>query len=477
MNTSAPSPEASPELRDIQEQLKALTVRWSLRKELDEGRARALRRRAAELCHEHYRAHIPAYGKVCERMRVAGPASFDTIRAKLLVPDDLFKSYPQKTLDEGRFDLMNEWVSRISSVRVAFDTTGITNIDQWIDRMEERAKVRLVFSSGTSGHISFVPRDEATWRAFTELPFLYVAAGLGHRGLLPKWKFSVVKQLGKRLPSSTYAGVVKRHGLRSRDGFLFNFAGGNQGVQLAGHEIGKLTRTAHFLYRQRMSAAAVRAMLRGPKDSAERLLVDEFLDATVKQKAENYARMLSALQASARRGNRVLVFGTPAVLVEACRFLEEKNERILLPEGSTVSYGGGWKSFSGERISEAALVALLQRSFGVRKNAVIDSYSMTEIHGIMQKCAEGRFHVPPFLEAIVYDEALVAKSGDDVQGTLGFVDPFAVSYPGFILTGDNVRLLRKPCACGLPGETILRVERSPGKDVKGCGGIMARVNA
>ena len=102
---------------------------------------------------------------------------------------------------------------------------------------------------------------------------------------------------------------------------------------------------------------------------------------------------------------------------------------------------------------------------------------MTEIHGIMQKCAEGRFHVPPFLEAIVYDEALVAKSGDDVQGTLGFVDPFAVSYPGFILTGDNVRLLRKPCACGLPGETILRVERSPGKDVKGCGGIMARVNA
>jgi hypothetical protein len=85
--------------------------------------------------------------------------------------------------------------------------------------------------------------------------------------------------------------------------------------------------------------------------------------------------------------------------------------------------------------------------------------------------------VPPFLEAVVYDESLSIQRGDDVRGTLGILDPFATSYPGFVLSGDNVRLFRTPCACGLPGPTILKVERSPGKEVKGCGGIMATVNA
>jgi hypothetical protein len=295
--------------------------------------------------------------------------------------------------------------------------------------------------------------------------------------MLPRWKFTVVKQLAKRMRPSQYANVIRKYGLRSRDGFLFNFSGGNQGVQLAGQEIGKLTRKTHFLYEKKMSAAAVRSIVRGPKNAEERKLAEDFLDTTVRKKKESYERMLERLAESVEHGHRVIIFGTPAVLMEACQIMDERGMRLTLPAGSTISYGGGWKSFTGKRISEPELVAMLRRTFGVPERAVMDAYSMTEIHGIMQKCEHGRFHVPPFLEPIIYDEDLTVKKGDDVKGTLGFIDPFAVSYPGFVLTGDNVRLLRTPCACGLPGPTILRVDRSPGKDVKGCGGIMARVNA
>ena len=129
--------------------------------------------------------------------------------------------------------------------------------------------------------------DEAYWQAKD------FAAETNPMLLLEHWRRSLVSldRAWKMhflivFPRHVVAGMVE-HGAHDWAGIT------------AAHEIGKLTRTAHFLYRQRMSAAAVRAMLRGPKDSAERLLVDEFLDATVKQKAENYARMLSALQASA----------------------------------------------------------------------------------------------------------------------------------------------------------------------------------
>jgi hypothetical protein len=464
------------ELTDLQERLARITMDWSANRRLDEPEAARLRRRAAELCHDHYRATIPYYRKVCERMKVSGPAGLDTIVDRLLVPDDIFKSYPQRFLDERRYDRMNEWVSGISSATIRFDTDGIDDLDEWLARVE-KAGLRLVFSSGTSGHVSFVPRDQATWEAFTGLPFLYIASSLGHRGLLPRWKFALVKRLAERLSPSRYAALIRRFGLRALDGYLLNFAGGNQGVQLVGQELAKLTRAAHFLYEKKMSAAAVRAIVRGPRTPEERRLVDDFLDTTVRRKTDNYTRILSRLEESIARGHRTMLFGTPALMMELCQVIDKRGIRLRLPDGSTVAYGGGWKAFNGTRIAEAELVSLISRTFGISENAISDGYSMTEINGLMPKCLHGRYHVPPFLEAIVYDEELVPLGGPDVRGTLGFVDPFATSYPGFVLTGDNVRLLRTPCACGLPGPTILRIERSPGKDVKGCGGIMATVNA
>jgi hypothetical protein len=93
------------------------------------------------------------------------------------------------------------------------------------------------------------------------------------------------------------------------------------------------------------------------------------------------------------------------------------------------------------------------------------------------KCEHGRFHVPPHLETIILDDALEPVAGDDVTGILGVMDPFAVSYPGFLVTGDNVHRVRNPCPCGLAGDTLLSVGRAAGAEVKGCGGIMASVNA
>ena len=54
---------------------------------------------------------------------------------------------------------------------------------------------------------------------------------------------------------------------------------------------------------------------------------------------------------------------------------------------------------------------------------------------------------------------------------------WAVSYPGFLITGDNVHRTSSPCPCGLDGDTLLSVGRAAGAEVKGCGGIMASVNA
>ncbi|MBL4685855.1 MAG: hypothetical protein JKY37_14770 [Nannocystaceae bacterium] len=464
------------ELISTQNALKRTAMAWASGARIDMTDTRKLRHRAAKLCHTHYHAGIPLYRKACQRANVHGTPDIDTILDELLLPDDIFKSYPNELLDLRDFDGMNAWVSSISTAELDFCTDGLETIDEWLAAVAEHG-IRLVFSSGTSGHLSFVPRDDATWGALTELPFLYLPYALAERGMLPAWKSALLKLAPGRIEPSRFAGLVQRYGLRATDGFFFAFSGGNQGIQLAGQELGKLTRKSHYLYPRDISAAAVRSIVRGPKSAAETSLVQEFLDTTIGDKNANYERLLRALSDCARTGRRVMLFGTPALLLEACDAVRRSGLTLKLPKGSGISYGGGWKSFTGERLPEEELLTMLEHTFGVPRAALSESYSMTEINAVMPKCAHARYHIPPFLETAIFDEALVRKHGEDQVGILGVIDPFATSYPGFLLTGDNVSLTHRSCPCGLQGPQILEIARSPGKEVKGCGGIMAAVNA
>jgi hypothetical protein len=92
---------------------------------------------------------------------------------------------------------------------------------------------------------------------------------------------------------------------------------------------------------------------------------------------------------------------------------------------------------------------------------------------------DNRYHVPRIIEPWVFDDALQPRpSEDDVTGTFGFMDPAATSYPAFLATGDQVRLVRAPCPCELVGPTIVgEVRRTSGHEVRGCGGILATVRA
>ena len=97
---------------------------------------------------------------------------------------------------------------------------------------------------------------------------------------------------------------------------------------------------------------------------------------------------------------------------------------------------------------------------------------MTEINTLLLRCEHGRFHIPPIIEPVILDEELNPLEGKDNRGAFGFLDPLAVSYPGFIISGDYVHMIDGECDCGLTGPAITEIGRMPGSEVKGCGGIM-----
>ena len=458
------------------ELLLAEAMRWATGANTAE-RARELRHKAIQANHQHYLERIPLYRDLARRARVDAGAPVEHIARELLLPDNIFKSYPQSYLDARDFGAMNRWLSTI------FDRTietrgGLATIDEWLAALGERG-VHAVYSSGTSGNLSFVPRDDYSWALFREAPLPYTMLLLARLGVVARWKAAAAKLAGRALSPGRFQQLVERVGLREFDGIFLNFRGGNQGIQLVGQQLAQRVRRATFLYPIEISATALRTLARGKPNAIERAHTEAFLDATVRQKDANYARILEATRAAVRERQKVLVFGAPYLVKELCDRVVASGASLELPPGSIVGYGGGWKSFDGERLSEPALRGLIERAFGVRAPFVLEAYSMTEIGALMMKCEHGRFHVPPQLETIILDARLepVDQNADDAAGVLAVMDPFAASYPGFLITGDAVHRTRRPCECGLAGETFLSVGRAAGAEIKGCGGIMATVNA
>ena len=451
-------------------------MRWAAGSPFDPAHAREVRREALRLNHRHYRSRIPLYQQIAARAGVTDDASFDTLVHSMLLPDAIFKSYPQSLLDRGDFAGMDRWLRTIFHDDVKASDNDFETVDDWLAGLESRG-IHAVYSSGTSGNLSFVPRDEYSWWLFREGSLHYAPLLLARRGVVGRVKAPLAAFAGRTLSRARFMQLFKHLGFRDFDGIFLTFSGGNQGTQLVGQELAKRVRKAHFLYPTTISATAIRALTRRQAAPAERARTDAFLDATVRRKEENYDRMLAAAWAAIADNQRIMVFGAPYLVREFCDRVLASGKRMALPAGSIVGYGGGWKSFDGEALSERALNDLIERAVGVKKHFVIDAYSMTEIGAIMMKCEHGRFHVPPHLETLVLDDALEPVEGDDLTGILAVMDPFAVSYPGFLITGDNVHRTNSPCPCGLPGDTILSVSRASGAEVKGCGGIIAAMEA
>ncbi len=460
------------------EQLIRQSMRWASGGEHDPAHAIATRRAVLRSNHLHYRRTIPLYRGLADRAGVGDDASFEKLARTMLLPDGIFKSYPQSLLDRRDFAAMNRWLRTIFHADITTRVDGIETVDQWLAALGGSG-VHAVYSSGTSGNLSFVPRDTYAWALFREAPLHYTMLLLARLGVVGRWKAVAARLAGRTLSPGQFHRISDRLGLKDFDGIFLNFRGGNQGIQLVGQQLATRVRQATFLYPVDISATAIRALARGKADGVERTHTEAFLDQTVRRKDDNYGRVIDAARVAIRAGQRVMLFGAPYLVKEYCERILASGERLTLPPGSVVGYGGGWKSFDGERLSEPALLGLIERATGVPRPSVVEAYSMTEIGALMMKCGHGRFHVPPHLETIILDAALepVADRDGEAAGILGVMDPFATSYPGFLITGDAVHRTRHPCPCGIAGDTLLSVGRAAGAEVKGCGGIMATVNA
>ena len=401
---------------------------WSAGIDIDEAWVAQRRDTVLLANHARYVATVPTYRALAADAGLAGSVRVRDLTEQLLVDDGFLRGYDPAWLDTDLLAL-TDWLDTVCTHSLAGLPIRATRIADWRAELKA-AGIAVTFSSGTSGHPALVPRDRATLAA------LRVAGGV-------------------RLP---WAELPDRH-----DALFLVDGSRNTGLTAGAAGLAAHADRVHYLTARPVDPAHRAA---GGNHTEGNHAAGQHTAGNHAADAAEHAAALAFVTAAARAGRPLLVFGAPGALLTLLTHAAQAPPPALAP-GSLVATGGGWKRTSPPR--QAELMQLTHELLGVPADRYVDTYSTAELNTVLTSCAAGRYHVPPALRVEVLDELMQPKPAP-AAGRLAFLDPFALSYPGFIATSDQATLHRDGCRCGLRGATLDGPITRPTSAVeRGCG--------
>jgi hypothetical protein len=384
---------------------------------------------------------------MAQRLRVPAAVSALEDIVPFLLPSTVYKSYELSWLLDGNFHRMTDWLQTLTRHSLAgVDAAACGSVDEWFDAVESGSALRVCHSSATTGKLSVIPRTEPEWvrRAHT-MPFANEPAG---------------DEEGPDTISFAGLPIVSPFYRKGRTTFLVSL---DWMIKTFGRED-----LVENVYPGRLSSdlMVLAGRLRGGEtiDSVPQHLVDRVDQLDTVLAAPPEEALAGFLQRAGERfgGRQVLVIGGWPNLVDAAAAASRLGINATFAGDSFVHTGGGSKGRALEEDAYDEVVAWL----GV--DEIRDTYGMSEIMGMMQRCRADRYHVNAWQIAFVLDPVsleLLPRRGTQT-GRLACVDLMADSYWGGFASADLVTMeWDDHCACGRTGPRLARgVERLASSD-------------
>ncbi len=419
----------------------------------------ALHVAAAQTRFEALVERIPLVRRLADEQGVTELESLEDL-GLLLVPHSASKSYPLSFIESARFDRMTQWLQGFTAHDLrGVDVSTCETIDDWILALDAQTPLRLVHSAGTSGKLSFLPRDEATSRQYAPGylrqfdPFGAEPARLGG----PPEQTPILYLQYRR------GAYGQQRMLDVLEADLFD----GDASMIVPMNPGRFSADAVSLG-GRIRAAEARGDLDrvGP---GKTLLARRDAFLAEQAGAETHFERFLDIVGDRFRGARVSVMGhLPQLYRLAVAGLKRGYEGIFAAD-SFVAGGGGLK---GAELPEDWRETVA-RFLGPIKPT--PGYGMSELVGIVRPCSQGHFHLPPWQIPFMLDPvsgAQYPRSGV-CKGRFAAFDLNAGSYWGGFITGDEITLSwgdTSPCPCGRIGpyvsSEIRRYSEAEGGDDK-----------
>jgi hypothetical protein len=424
---------------------------------LPRAEVEAVQLAAMNLRLEERRPQIQMLEKLADAQGIGRVSSLDAM-APLLMPHDVYKSYPVSLLAKQKFDRLNTWLSRLTRHDpTGVDVSGCDSIDSWLSKLRSETLLDVATSSGSSGTCSFFPKSKRDYR----LSMMGLRVQLAQKfGEEPKPgdiedKIHAIIPLYRDGHASTgafakYAGEIFAKGDPDYWHTAFNFKISSDLMWLAA----------------RLRAAAAKGDASKVDVPASLLARREEWERTQKdmpaQQLEFVNRMIKRLQ-----GRRVFVMSTSNLLYAAAkRGLEEGLSGVFAPD-SVFMGGGGAKGVP----LPGDLEDVVCKFFNTKR--MISSYGMTEMNSFSVLCDHDRYHVLPWVTVFLLDldTGLPLPRRATQTGRAAFFDMTQDSTWGGLITGDLVTVnWDQQCECGRTSvaleKKINRVSEIQGGDDK-----------
>ena len=389
----------------------------------------------------HHFENNTLYRRLCEvnNVKPESITSKEDFNKFPLLPDSFFKDYP-----EGKGFL--NWLDNVYTGTTPMPTfrTDIPDHDNVIEEFNKKG-VSIMFTSGTSGRFSFIPRDNGSWNRLK-----YNAM----RSVVELMDYNPDDTVILLIPDPRLTNLT----IASLFGIAYDlYKPENIHVALEDLKI-----TTQYLRMQRAEAIGIKEKIKAKAISK--------LSPLVLKRSDN--RIISLLENLEKEGKRANIAGPPFWLNRIMERMIKEEISVKLPN-SQVLTGGGWKAEEDKRTPEETFREKVKNVLGISQDRFHDVYAMSECSSIFLSC-EGHYkHVPPTIIPLVLDENLNSV-GYDKFGRFAFIDPIPESYPGFIITGDKVKLIERCPLCNRKGPVLdIEVSRLPGVEGRGCAAVMA----
>jgi phenylacetate-coenzyme A ligase PaaK-like adenylate-forming protein len=397
----------------------------------------------------HYNSNY-YYRKYCAFENV-GPGDIKIVEdlEKIpLIPDLAFKQYPSGK-DFAR------WLATIYTghlPQIIIEGANPT-FDEVINAFNA-AGVVITYSSGTSGHCTIIPRDQKTFRAAQ-----YIVAR----------STSSMTDLAANRANLLLADHVYVLSPNPKKTNLFIGKASSLAFDLlAGRDV-------QYAMDYELTIALLQTAM-SPRRGLKGKLISSLENRTERKIV---GRTIEWLERYEQTEDTVALSGPPFLLLHIMDTLQKANKCLDFGERGTIVTGGGWKIHEDVRVTHKDFRERAREVLGIPETHCLDIYGMCEGNAFMSQCPEGHYlHIPyTFFEPLILSEDLTPV-GYGECGRFAFLDAAAQSYPGFVITGDQARMLEHCPVCDRPGPVLEpEVQRVKGEEVRGCSEELRKVLA
>lgn len=177
---------------------------------------------------------------------------------------------------------------------------------------------------------------------------------------------------------------------------------------------------------------------------------------------------IAALTRALDEGRIAGLIGPPAFIVELLQAIETRGLRLDAGPRLFVVTGGGWKRTRAEAIAVDAFRTRVVDVLGLESDQQVrDGFNQVELNSVFFECEHHRKHVPPWVHAVSRAADTLAPLEAGQIGLLSYIDASAISYPCALVTDDFGSIATEPCPCGRTGPT-LAFDRRASMSQAGC---------